>query len=263
MSINGVALGQGRPGMGKAYAGHRKRRGASPTKIIGQRARRQNARLLEILTPDNGKEAPAFHQGIALFDFSGIDKGLQGYYWNFPSVVQGQRVMNRGIFDSRIHPGLPKVPLKPLFQQTLLERGCQLDDYPLQGFPIHGFDLQETFSLPRILLAGDAAGVDPLLGEGVSFALAYGDAASNSIIEAFHRQDFRFQEYSRQILSHPILQQLRARAKIARWVYTFSHSPRLLPWIWKLTPLFFRGLTWYRPQYVPVNHPRIFRIDVD
>ena len=168
--------------------------------------------------------------------------------------------MNRGIFDSRVRPELPRIPLKQAFQQSLATRKHQWHEYPLKGFPIQRFDTDGCFSKPRILLAGDAAGVDPLFGEGISFALAYGQVAAEAISDAFAQQMFEFVDYKNRIVSHPILRQLRARTHIAQLVYSQALRPGVIAWCWKVVPLLFRALAWYRPHYVPVNRPRMAKV---
>jgi 2-polyprenyl-6-methoxyphenol hydroxylase-like FAD-dependent oxidoreductase len=76
------------------------------------------ARLIEVLTPENAHAQPEFRDGVAVFDFTPMtDHQLQGYYWDFPSYVNGQPFMNRGVFDSRARPERAKADLK----QTLGE----------------------------------------------------------------------------------------------------------------------------------------------
>ncbi len=217
------------------------------------------ARLLEVLTPEVAEQRPEFLEGVAIFDFSPMLAGLQGYYWDFPSLVKGQPFMNRGVFDSRTWPERPRAPLKRALRQALARRARNLDDYPLKGHPIHWFDPQGRLARPRLLLVGDAAGVDPLLGEGISFALAYGEVAATAIVQAFSRQAFDFADYERRVLAHPILAHLSMRAKLARIAYQFKY-PWLVRWFWKLVPLIVRGLAWYNPAYVPVSQPRMERV---
>ena len=166
---------------------------------------RRMARLLEILTPEAHGEQMLFQDGVALFDFTAIQQGLQGYYWDFPSFVNGQPAVNRGIFDSRVRPMRPHADLKQMLRQALTERQHSLTDYPLKGHPIHWFDRRGQFARPRILMVGDAAGVDPMVGEGISFALGYGPVASAVIGDAFDRQDFSFATYRECILADPLL----------------------------------------------------------
>jgi flavin-dependent dehydrogenase len=217
------------------------------------------ARLLEVLTPETAEQQIAFREGIAIFDFSLMQHGLQGYYWDFPSLIKGQPFMNRGIFDSRARPDRPRVSLKQKLRQALAQRERNLDDYSLKGHPIHWFDPTARLAKPRILLAGDAAGVDPLLGEGISFALAYGDVAAAAIINAFAHQDFSFNGYRKRVLTHRTLSQLSVRSRLAQMAYFFN-SPRLIEWFWGMVPLLVRFLAWINPYYVPVNPPRLVRI---
>lgn len=217
------------------------------------------ARLLEVLTPEQAGSRPEFREGVAVFEFDPLVAGLQGYYWDFPSLVKGQPFMNRGIFDSRARPERPRPSLKPELRRALARRNRNLDEIPLKGHPIHWFDPQGEFARPRILLVGDAAGVDPLFGEGISFALAYGQVAAAAIVEAFDHGDFSFKNYKTRILAHPVLSQLRLRARIARLAYAIKY-PWLVRLFWKLVPLIIRGLAWYRPHVVPVREPRLTRV---
>lgn len=217
------------------------------------------ARLLEVLTPEQAEQRFEFREGVAIFDFSPMAAGLQGYYWDFPSLVEGQPFMNRGVFDSRARPERPRAPLKETLQVALAERQRRLEDYPLKGHPIHWFDPRGEFARPRILLAGDAAGVDPLLGEGISFALAYGEVAAAAIAEAFAHRDFSFAGYRGQVLAHPILAQLNMRTRLARLAYRFQ-APWFIKGMWQVAPWIIRGLARYNPDYVPVRQPRVVRV---
>lgn len=218
------------------------------------------ARLLEVLTPEIAGPRLEFREGIACFDFSRMRNGLQGYYWDFPSLIQGQPYMNRGVFDSRARPERRRVPLKQMLRESLAQRDRDLANYPLKGHPIHWFNPKGSFARPRILLAGDAAGVDPMFGEGISFALAYGDVAAAAIIDAFARRDFGFADYKKRLLRHRILSQLRLRVNAARTAYFFDY-PRLVTFFWNFAPVVIRVLAWLNPYYVPVDQPRLIRLN--
>ncbi len=220
---------------------------------------RQMARLLEVLTPENADRQIEFKNGIAIFDFSQTQNGLQGYTWDFPSLIKTQPFMNRGIFDSRTRTERPRARLKPLLEKTLVEQNRNLDNYPLQGHPIHRFDPQGRFAAPRVLLVGDAAGVDPMLGEGISFALAYGDVAAQAIIDAFARDDFRFTGYKALIFAHPVLSQLRLRTLAAKIAYRVS-SKWLFSLCWKFVPGVIRMVAWINSYSIPVTTPRLIKM---
>jgi geranylgeranyl reductase family protein len=215
------------------------------------------ARLLEILTPEDPQKEPVFREAQAVFDFTPTVDGMQGYYWDFPSYVGGKPFMNRGVFDSRARPERPKVDLVGELRQSLVDRNRDLDDYKLKGHPIRWFDEEGRFAIPRVLLAGDSAGADPLVGEGISFALAYGDVAAASITEAFENQDFSFAEYRQHILDHNILKQLPTRTRLARFAYRYSKYRLLAAICWRIVGFSIRYSKWKDPDYNPVEAPKL------
>lgn len=216
------------------------------------------ARLLEVLTPET-PDHPLFARGIAVFDFSVQNAGVQGYVWDFPSLKDGRVVMNRGVFDSRIRTERPRAVLKTVLADALHRRGRDLSSVALKGYPIQWFDRGLALSRPRMLLAGDAAGVDPFVGEGISFALGYGKIAAETIAAAFERHDFSLADYCRRVLDDSLLGVLPFRVWIARKLYRLR-SPRLLRWVWRGLPLWVRVLAMVRPGVMPFP-PRVERID--
>ena len=214
------------------------------------------ARLLEVLTPEEAPRQVEFRDHMAVFDFTHMTEGLQGYYWDFPSLVQGKAMMNRGVFDSRARPEKPKVDLVGELRRSMAERERNLDDYKLKGHPIRWFDRNGRFSMPRVILAGDAAGADPLFGEGISFALGYGDVAASAVVDAFERNDFSFATYRKRILRHHLLKQLDLRVRLARLVYLLKY-----PWLvrlgWRVARLVIRFTRWRNPEYVPFEPPQL------
>jgi geranylgeranyl reductase family protein len=219
------------------------------------------ARLLEVLTPEDARAQPEFRDGVAVFDFTHLTDGLQGYYWDFPSYVQGKPFMNRGLFDSRARPERPKAKLKRILGDTLASKARNLDDYKLKGHPIRWWSSKGQFAIPHVILVGDAAGVDPLFGEGISFALGYGEVASEAINDAFARQDFSFSTYKERLRQHSLFFQLRVRTRLARFVYLLKY-PRLVRLGWQVAGWVVRFTRWRDPDYVPVEPPRLV-LDTD
>ncbi|MBK9049782.1 MAG: FAD-dependent monooxygenase [Chloroflexi bacterium] len=213
------------------------------------------ARLLEVLTPEDARQDVLFKDGVAIFDFTRMTKGLQGYYWDFPSFVNGQPMMNRGVFDSRACPTLPKADLKEDLRDSMAERGRDLSAYKLKGHPIRWYDKKGKLSTNRVILVGDAAGADPLMGEGISFALGYGEPASQALNDAFARQDFSFASYSKIVRRHPLFYQLQVRTNLARWAY-FLRYPWLVRLGWQAARLIIRLTPWRNPHYVPAIPPQ-------
>jgi geranylgeranyl reductase family protein len=210
------------------------------------------ARLIEVLTPENAEDRFEFRDKVAVFDFTPMEGGLQGYYWDFPSLVEGEAYMNRGVFDSRSLPERPKADLVRELRHSMAERDRDLDDYKLKGHPIRWFDKDGRFAMPRVLLAGDAAGADPLIGEGISFALAYGDVAASAVVDAFERRVFEFADYRERILDHHVLYQLPTRVRLARLIYRFGKYPWIVRLSFRLNGFALRFSSWGDPNYNPV-----------
>lgn len=189
------------------------------------------ARLLEVLTPAP-ETAEQFTEGFALFDFSGVRKDLQGYFWSFPTQVNGLTTFNRGVYDARISRRRERADLPDLLQAGLQACGEEPGAIHIAGHPIHWFSPRSRLSLPRLLLVGDAAGVDSLFGEGIAPALGYGQAAAQSIEQAFSNGDFSFRDYRRRFLLSPTGRYLLARWWVAWWGYRLSEYPVTMHFIW-------------------------------
>ena len=216
------------------------------------------ARLLEVLTPEDAGALPEFREGIAVFDFTPMEDDLQGYYWDFPSYVDGVPFMNRGVFDSRARPEKERADLKEVLGNALAERERNLDDYRLKGHPIRWFDPEGRYAIPRVLLVGDAAGADPLFGEGIAFALSYGEVAAAMIEDAFARRDFSFADYNERLLAHRIFRHLALRNRLARIAYRWNKYPWLVRLGWRLMRFALRFSRWRSRDYQPGEAPRIW-----
>jgi len=211
------------------------------------------ARLLEVLTPEDPAFRPEFgasHPGdgpYAVFDYSPLLHHVQGYYWDFPCYVQGQAHLNRGVYDARVHADAPRAALKETLQAMLSQRNITLEAHELMGHPIRWFNPGAVFSLPHVLFVGDAAGADPLMGEGIAYALAYGQVAAGAIADAFASGDFRFSDYRQRILAHPLGRSLRRRAWLANLVYRIRNV-HLLRLGWRIGRIVTRlGLGYVNP----------------
>lgn len=219
------------------------------------------ARLVEVLTPEDPRNQAEFRDGVAIFDFTYMAEGLQGYYWDFPSFVDGKPYMNRGLFDSRARTERPKADLKGTLREAMAERERDLDDYKLKGHPIRWWSKDGRFAIPRVILVGDAAGADPLMGEGISFALGYGNVAAEEIAEAFAQQDFSFATYRDRLLTDPLFKQLDIRTRLAIFTYRFK-SPRVARFFWGFAPHIVGRTRWANPDYVPTEAPQFQLTDL-
>lgn len=214
------------------------------------------ARLLEVITPENPNQDTLFRDKVAVFDFSRMTDGLQGYYWDFPSYVEGKAHMNRGVFDSRARPERDKADLKQELRDHMGQRDRDLSDYKLKGHPIRWFDREGKFAMNRVILVGDAAGADPLFGEGIAFALGYGLPASDAVIDAFEREDFSFATYRQRIMDDGLFKHLDWRVYLARKAYILKY-PRFIKAGWTVARFLVRLSRWRDPEFIPGNVPQL------
>src|SRR6202030_4755472 len=96
--------------------------------------------------------------------------------------------LNVGIYDQLPpHTGSSeKSPLPQRLREAFPD--LHLDGFEnramnFKAFPIRWFNAADRFVRDRVMLAGDAAGVDPLMGEGISCAFEHGKLAARSIGE--------------------------------------------------------------------------------
>jgi flavin-dependent dehydrogenase len=113
---------------------------------------------------------------------------------------------------------------KPLAKE-MARLGFDLNDYEIKGHPIRWFSPEVEISVPRVLLVGDAAGADPIFGEGISIALGYGAVAADEIRESLRRREYSFSRYRQRVIRSALGQTL-----IARWVIASIIYP--LKWRW-------------------------------
>jgi flavin-dependent dehydrogenase len=197
------------------------------------------SRLLEILVPDDSTSplSPGLGEGKgetggrALLDFSCMAHRVQGYVWSFPTQVQCRPMRTYGVFDSRVQTHAPRAALKATLREAVTRLDVVLDHHELAAHPLRWFHPRAVLSAPRVLLVGDAAGVDPLLGEGISFALGYGGVAARALRDGFAHGDLSFHDYRSRVLRHPVGRFLRRRTAVARCVYRI-HSRPLLRFLW-------------------------------
>ncbi len=100
------------------------------------------------------------------------------------------------------------------------------------------------FNRNRLVLVGDAAGVDPLFGEGIGPALGYGKVAAQAIQAGFQRQMFTFQNYRRMVLNSEVGHYLLIRWAIAWWGYRLSKTDAFMHGIWTLG----KPIAWWHQQ---------------
>lgn len=138
---------------------------------------------------------PDLNEESFVFDFEAVADGLKGYLWEFPCWIGGKSHVNLGAYA--LDRGRSGVDLSRLVRDRARRLGVSAPR--LEAFPIRWYDPRLPIATERVLLVGDAAGCDPLLGEGISYAFEYARFAADEIQRSFARNDFGFARYSKTV----------------------------------------------------------------
>jgi len=148
------------------------------------------------------------------FDFRPCARGLRGYRWVFPCLIDGVPHANVGVYGL---PPVDGVRLQRELDALMDEIGGRATTW--KAFPIRTLTPGSVLAAPRALLVGDAAGCDPLMGEGISFALEYGALAAETLVAAAASDDWSFAGYATAVHRGPIGRKLRRLGLGARLFY--------------------------------------------
>ena len=149
-----------------------------------------------------------------VFDFRAVSRGLRGYVWEFPCWIGGTLFLNVGAYA--LDRG-QRLSLPALVQERAQALG--VTSARLEAFPIRWYDATDTVGAPGVMLVGDAAGCDPLMGEGISYAFEFARLAAREIADGFARGDFEFAGYSQAIAASWFGRKLRRLGTVARLFY--------------------------------------------
>ena len=192
-------------------------------RAIGLAPSELRAQVVELDTPASAHDLP---RDTAVFDFSATD--LAGYAWDFPTLVAGRELVCRGAYV--IH-NLGADSPRARVAAYLAQRGLDVSDYTLKQYAERGYQPGAAISVPRVILVGEAAGIDIATGEGIAQAVEYGALAGGYLARAFERDDFGFRSWRGSVARHHVGWQLWIRHACYRAFFS-DHRPtleRLLP----------------------------------
>jgi flavin-dependent dehydrogenase len=171
------------------------------------------------------------------FNFLPVPHGLQGYLWAFPCLIGGVPHVNIGIYALG-RTRLANAELRRLLGAevaALTGRTDKLGDddhlrkrsspslcqtaYRLRAFPICGYHPRRALAGRRVVLVGDAAGAEPLMGEGISFAFEYGKFAAQEIVSALRSRRVDFGGYTERLARSGVGKKLFRLAMTTRLFY--------------------------------------------
>ena len=150
-----------------------------------------------------------------LYDFTPMARGLRGYLWIFPLP---DRQINVGVMH---YPAYRKsgIELTNVLREGLAELGVELADKGTRGWPAWGYHPSKKIAVPRVLVVGDAAGIDALTGEGIAVAMEHSVVACRAIDRALGDGDLSFRLYRKQIRRATVGRELALDRWLARMLY--------------------------------------------
>jgi menaquinone-9 beta-reductase len=189
--------------------------GSVVRKVLGHREPARKGHLYVAETPVSaGDERP--REGLCDFDLRVADQGIDGYYWDFPTLVEGKPGVNRGIYHANLHP---RSDLKATFARALLQRGVDIGRVRIKAFSTRPLVRGTRFAFERLALVGEAAGIDRVTGEGIAQAILTGALASKHLARALRTGDASLRGYAREVMRSRVGRHLRQSAWLAERVY--------------------------------------------
>jgi len=155
------------------------------------------------------------------FDLDVCGRGLEGYYWDFPtpdpSGAPGAPLhTNRGIYHANLTPSSAvKAELFACFRA----RGVDGNDVRLKPFPTRPFVAETVLEHEGILFVGEAAGIDRTTGEGIAQSIVMGEIAARAVASGLRLGRHEAGSYARAVRRSRVGRHLLQSAWLAPRVY--------------------------------------------
>jgi menaquinone-9 beta-reductase len=217
-------------------------------RALGAPRGRWLAQVVEVDTPESKPPRP---RDLLHFDLT--DGSLFGYAWDFPTLVDGEALVCRGLYELRPDRGRgdgdgPDVSAR-LFAR-LAALGLSTAGLRVKRFAERGLALHEPLARPGALLVGEAAGIDPVLGEGIAQAIFYGAAAGQYLAHQLACGDRSFSDWPRALLRSRVGFDLRVRARLPALIYGTTRRP-IERWVTSSPDLAHAGMRYFAGEHVP------------
>lgn len=225
--------------------------GSTTRKLLGLREPERKGHLYVLDTPVVDADV-GVKRGLIDFDLSILDDGLEGYYWDFPTVLGGGLQVSRGIYHANLkRPDTPSgESVKDVLGRALAKRGIDLAKVKLRPFSTRPFVHRSRGWVRGVVLVGEAYGIDQTTGEGIAQAIEMGRIAAASLARALRAGSDSFHDYERAVRGSTMGQHLLQSALMAKIVYgPYGYPARR----YLLRSAYARaaGIRWYRGETIP------------
>jgi menaquinone-9 beta-reductase len=154
--------------------------GSLVRKKLGQGPGRLRAQVVEVDT-----EAAPGDRDRSLLVFDASDRTLSGYAWDFPTVVGGRPLVCRGVYRLKIDGEADGdgVDVATKLDARLRAQGIDPSTCKNKRYAERGFEPGTRVGAGALMLVGEAAGIDPVTGEGIAQAIEYGTIAGRFLAQ--------------------------------------------------------------------------------
>jgi flavin-dependent dehydrogenase len=123
-------------------------------------------------------EPTATDRDRSLLHFDSRDRRLSGYAWDFPTLVDGASLVCRGVYRLRFGEHHDAgIDVGQALDERLRGMGLDPTRYKTKRYAERGYDPSAPIAAGSRMLVGEAAGIDPVTGEGIAQAIEYGAMA--------------------------------------------------------------------------------------
>lgn len=200
------------------------------------------AQAVEVDTAPRATDGP---RDVAMFD---LTRGaLRGYVWDFPTPSSAGPEVCRGVYQLREGAASERANVDDVLRDHL---GATPPTSSVRRFAERGLARHEPIARGSAMLVGEAAGIDPVLGEGIAQAIFYGSTAGAFLAERLACGSYAFDDWPSAMRGARIGLDLRARTAAVPLVYGRGR-PLLERWVTRSSALSRVGMAYFAGERVP------------
>jgi flavin-dependent dehydrogenase len=154
--------------------------------------------------------------------FDSTDRRVRGYSWDFPTVVDGRAMVCRGIYHLKPARSREGSDLAALLAERLRTQGVDPSRCKNKRYAERGFEPAVRLVRGGRMLAGEAAGIDPVTGEGIAQAIEFGVMAGGFLARRLASAGggaVTLEGWQREVDASRLARDLRIRARLMGLYY--------------------------------------------
>jgi len=164
-----------------------------------------------------------------LLHFDATDRRVRGYAWDFPTVVDRRELVCRGLYHlkSARDGGREGPDLAALLAERLRAKGIEPSRCRNKRYAERGFESATRLARGCRMLVGEAAGIDPVTGEGIAQAIEFGVMAGRFLARVLGGADggnVGLEAWQREVNASRLARDLRIRGRLMGLYYGPSRA---------------------------------------